>query len=117
MSESMHTPGPWIPDRDPRIGMEWNIHILDQRGNAICFMAHSDGKAYERDEANAALVAAAPELLEALRLMIAIHDEPAGFAGKYGKALDAAIAQQKEKIDARLTVARDAIAKATGAPA
>lgn len=108
-----HTPGPWIPDRDPRIGMEWNIHILDQRGNAICFMAHSDGKAYERDEANAALVSAAPELLAALRLMVSIHDEPSGFAGKYGRELDEALAKQQAKIDARLSAARAAIAKAT----
>ena len=64
---SKHTPGPWTPDRDPRIGMEWNIHILDQRGHAICFMAHSDGASNERDEANAVLVAAAPDLLEALK--------------------------------------------------
>ena len=63
-----HTPGPWMPDRDPRIGMEWNIHVLDRRGHAICFMAHSDGASRERDEANAALVAAAPDLLDALQV-------------------------------------------------
>lgn len=56
------------------------------------------------------------ELLEALEQMVAIHDEPAGFAGKFGKALDAAIEQQKTKIDARLAVARAAIAKATQQP-
>ena len=113
-----HTPGPWKahfqeayfvtgPDLG-RVAMMMNL-----KG------AHGLGGRRSGDEsaANCRLIAAAPELLEALRLMIAIHDEPAGFAGKYGKALDAAIAQQKEKIDARLKVARDAIAKATGAPA
>lgn len=54
------------------------------------------------------------QLLEALEKMVAIHDEPSGFAGKYGKALDAAIEQQKIKIDERLSIARAAIAAAKG---
>jgi hypothetical protein len=52
------------------------------------------------------------ELLEALLLMVATHDEPAGFVGKYGRALDEAINKQQQKIDARLLKARVAIAKA-----
>ena len=107
-----HTPGPWSLDRDSRIGMEWNIHVLDRRGHAICFMAHSDGKAPERDEANAALIGAAPELLSALRMWMEIHDKPAGFAGKYGRALDEAIAAQQLKVDAAAKAARAAILKA-----
>ncbi|WP_459575862.1 hypothetical protein [Aeromonas enteropelogenes] len=54
------------------------------------------------------------ELLAALELMVAIHDEPSGFSGKYGKALDNAIQAQREKIDERLLVARTTIAKAKG---
>ncbi len=61
-----HTPGPWHVDPDPRPNMEWNNHIYAANGLAVCFMAHSDGKADERDQANARLIAAAPELLEAL---------------------------------------------------
>lgn len=57
------------------------------------------------------------ELLEALELMVAIHDEPSGFSGKYGKALDDAIQAQEEKIDERLLMARTAIAKAKGGAA
>ncbi len=52
------------------------------------------------------------ELLAALELMVAIHDEPSGFSGKYGKTLDDAIQAQEEKIDERLLMARTAIAKA-----
>lgn len=63
---SKHTPGPWAVDDDNRPGMEWNRHIVSG-DNAICFMAHSDGKDPEQDEANARLIAAAPELLEELR--------------------------------------------------
>lgn len=57
------------------------------------------------------------ELLAALELMVAIHDEPSGFSGKYGKALDDAIQAQEEKIDERLLMARTAIAKAKGGAA
>lgn len=68
---AQHTPGPWAIDRDPRRGMSWNINIVDKaRGHAVCFMAHSGGKEPERDEANARLIAAAPELLEALQEMV-----------------------------------------------
>lgn len=63
------------------------------------------------------LLAQRDELLEALELMVAIHDEPSGFSGKYGKALDDAIQAQEEKIDERLLMARTAIAKAKGGAA
>ena len=55
------------------------------------------------------------ELLAALELMLLIHDEPSGFCGKFGKELDMAIEGQKEKIDTRIAVARNAIAKAKDA--
>lgn len=51
-------------------------------------------------------------LLEALKGMVAIHDEPAGFEGKYGKALAEAIDRQQQKIDGRLLAARSALADA-----
>jgi len=69
--------------------MEWNVHILDQRGHAICFMAHSDGASPERDEANAALVAAAPDLLAALR---AVRASNPLMGDTLGAMVDAAIA-------------------------
>lgn len=62
MSESKHTPGPWFVDEDQRPDMEWNRHIYGPDGLAVCFMAHSDGKDVARDEANAALIARAPDL-------------------------------------------------------
>lgn len=61
------------------------------------------------------LVAMNKELLAALELMLLIHDEPSGFCGKFGKELDRAIEDQKEKIDTRIAVARNAIAKAKAA--
>ena len=61
------------------------------------------------------LVAMNKELLAALELMLLIHDEPSGFCGKFGKELDMAIEDQKEKIDTRIAVALNAIAKAKAA--
>lgn len=57
------------------------------------------------------------ELLEALQMWMAIHDTPAGFAGKFGRELDAAIAAQQVKVSAAANSARAAIAKATGGAA
>lgn len=63
-----HTPGPWIADPDDRPGMEWNIHVVqaDSPDNRICFMT-SNGPS----EANARLIAAAPDLLAALTTLVA----------------------------------------------
>jgi len=102
--DTTHTPGPWTPDRDPRRGMEWNVHILDQRGHAICFMAHSDGASPERDEANAALVAAAPDLLAALQ----------GLDEAYCRAGSPLSHAERHEDRKRLIAARAAILKATG---
>ena len=58
MSASKHTPGPWTKDR--------NI-IEDANGNEIARVS------YERSgyvQANARLIAAAPDLLEALRYLV-----------------------------------------------
>lgn len=68
MTEPKWAPGPWEVDEDYRPGMSWNRHIVygSDRENRVCFMSHSDGRAPERDRANAHLIAAAPELYEAL---------------------------------------------------
>ena len=63
---SNYTPGPWMVDEDIRPGMSWNRHIYGANGLAVCFLAHSNDKAPERDASNANLIAAAPDLLEAL---------------------------------------------------
>ena len=60
------------------------------------------------------LVAQRDALLEALRMWLHLHEAPAGYEGKYGKALDAAIAAQQVKIDAAANAARAAIKNAEG---
>lgn len=72
---AQHTPGPWKIDPDKRPGMEWNRHI-DAEGLTICFMSNSNGMHPERDLANARLIAAAPELLEALDRIAMIYENP-----------------------------------------
>ena len=95
----VHTPGPWSVDEDTRPGMEWNRHIQGSDGLTVCFMAISGGNDHERDEANALLVSAAPELLAALeQALLWIEVDEMTHGRKFGAG----------------NVAREAIAKATG---
>lgn len=61
-----HSPAPWTFSGPPR-----NIHVIEANAphNRVCFLT-SDGPT----EANAKLIAAAPELLAALRGVLAVAD-------------------------------------------
>ena len=61
-----------------------------------------------------ALIAAAPALYEALQSMLAIHTEPAGFVGKYGKKLTEFVEAQEVKVNAATAKARAALALVGG---
>lgn len=97
---SKHTPGPWQfytepqPNGCPIVG--------DGRGLMVAMLAHSIHYQDQKSEAlaNARLIAAAPDLLEALAVMTDLC------AIKYGN-LDAEVWSEIKK-------ARAAIAKATG---
>ena len=67
--------GPWTVDEDDRPGMEWNRDILDADGNTICFMAHSNGRAPDKDAAKARAVAALPDLLNENKRLRAFLNE------------------------------------------
>ena len=118
MSKMSHTPGPWSYENEGQ-----TVYVGDQiEGQWIAqvrgwgwLQKLKNGEAVQ--DANGRLIAAAPELLEALRMWMEIHDKPAGFIGKFGKSLDAAIESQQLKIDAAADAARAAIAKATGGDA
>ncbi len=68
-----HTPGPWHVDTDSRDGAR--TVVLDHQCDAICdtLPGATEGDriaARNEAEANARLIAAAPELLGALRLCV-----------------------------------------------
>lgn len=74
MSEAKHTPGPWRvgkggPNMCPTVGTE--------KGLMVAMVAYGDG---HPTQANARLIAAAPDLLEALegmeRALLQMMDDP-----------------------------------------
>ena len=99
-----HTPGPWtiqaIGQPTPRCGFAYMIR--DNRNCALAEVGHTDAITDGLEaEDNARLIAAAPELLEALETILGeIHDDPFGFEDD----LSCAIIRH---------AARTAIAKAT----
>lgn len=113
------TPGPWVPRRavkpDNTGGYDWAIIAPDKAIVAECFEVvdwAENGVDFDTRpvEANARLIAAAPDLLEALRITAEELDYFVGFAR--------AQCEFEGDADAGLSAvqsARAAIAKATGA--
>ncbi|QEL18751.1 hypothetical protein PX52LOC_05788 [Limnoglobus roseus] len=66
MTKATHTPGPWRVDS----GMGSLSYVRAKSGELVasCTWMHSDGKPIEA-QANARLIAAAPDLLDALEAM------------------------------------------------
>jgi hypothetical protein len=92
MSKSKHTPGPWraqlreFPEGQWFLEGQWEVVSTCEIEWLIAAAApHIDG---DPDEANARLIAAAPELLEALHSVYAFinreyHDPEATVEGEY----------------------------------
>lgn len=96
---SKHTPGPWTVVSE---GMA-SPKVVDANGLGICHTTYAPTGA----EANACLIAAAPELLEALRMFVVWY----GRRDKHDTLLP------PKMQEAELAQAMRAIAKATGEPA
>lgn len=79
--KTTHTPGPW--KLEPAAPNGWHItcEILTRKSLVGYTYSHTGQK--EMDDANARLIASAPELLEALRLALTCLDAMAD-----GRALD-----------------------------
>ena len=90
---SKHTPGPWALSSGAS-------HVIAARGGGICKLDSIHG-AYQDQAANAHLIAAAPDMLEALKRI------------EYGLTQDARTADGWTKADA-VACAQAAIAKAEG---
>lgn len=84
--QSKHTPGPWWPildsakswtvltHRDNEVGSDRGIG--DPDGAAICVSIgdHTEARTRGNEHANACLIAAAPDLLEALKGVLRVAD-------------------------------------------
>lgn len=84
MTDSKHTPGPWWADCDmghsPCEGAEghglpdWVVGCQSPAEVAYVARRYHNGRMPEIEAANARLIAAAPELLAAVELMLPLHE-------------------------------------------
>lgn len=90
-----HTPGPWASDNvGAVIGADgFSVGIAFQRASTR--VEYEEGGWLERDAvANARLMAAAPDLLEALESLLSYHDK-CGVDSSHGDKARSAIAKAK----------------------
>jgi hypothetical protein len=109
MSAPMHTPGPWRSEKGSDgfviVGNpKWRCTRFGVRGEWEIAVIDTDG---EDDGANARLITAAPELLDAAEKAIALIDDMARFVGQMAL-------RDYGNFDAAPTALRHAIAKARG---
>lgn len=126
MNAKKHTPGPWL--RDDCSGLDCDVRAASGRKVALCWgLASNNATNYRADyraecDANAHLIAAAPELLEALSKLLNEVDGLIGeSAGVVGLHLNGDIAPWSDLEEggrferlSSMSKARAAIAKATG---
>jgi hypothetical protein len=79
MSNTKHTPGPWFGSHSPvtksKLSGRWFKSVKNKKSIGGIIIANGFGDTKEQAEANTKLIAAAPELLEALdELRTAIID-------------------------------------------
>lgn len=98
---SKHTPGPWVVTPHPQTHVDvFGVGVIRDDKEFQYALSHTF--CYQNAEANARLIAAAPELLEAL-----IRLEAELVEDKYGECYEPSPFEN-------LALARAAIAKATG---
>jgi hypothetical protein len=114
MSEGKHTPGPWQVSGvrhtgDLQIGRNTRLHMVGPDGDAVAavFYDMRDGKGF----ADARLIAAAPDLLEAARLGRAMRQAQAAYFKDRSRENLIASKQAEAAFD---RAERVAIAKAEG---
>jgi hypothetical protein len=95
MSERKWTPGPWFQSCES-IDPDW--HIVTTKGGGVI------ANVFAPQNANANLIAAAPDMLEALRALMDLNDNGGPFGGEI----------YQDRLDRAWRRARAAIAKAEG---
>lgn len=96
-----HTPGPWNYDRSG-----YSLYV--NSGRELVTALSMDGKRLETSEANARLIAAAPDLLEALK------EATSALEWRWERVANRAAPVHETAIQEAYNQARAAIAKATG---
>lgn len=79
-----HTPGPWTTDKADHDAPYQDIKIKAGKHHTVCTVWIDDAPVHDFNslqEANARLIAAAPDLLEALRKVVALWDHHASAHG------------------------------------
>jgi len=113
-----HTPGPWITStgRVPGIGRALGVlkasHKPGEKGESICVVCKEDNT-QPHDIANADLIAAAPELLAALRELLASVTCQGAEDSRLPIAWSGS-PSQNHRMHAALKGARATLAKASG---
>ena len=125
---SKHTPGPWVVHDHPTDPYQYGHYVTTADGLTVCSVAHQlpgrspHGAEEATRAANARLIAAAPELLEALEGLLddvyGLMRESEGVAGLHlnGDVADWASLDEGGRFErlSNMSGARAAIAKATG---
>ena len=114
MTNAKHTPGPWTAGNELNSERPGSVPVValvrDSLGGRM-HVAFVNGKAGEQ-EANAALIAAAPDLLAALRALLPLAER--GRASVLSESSDEERPGHADGFDATLEAARAALARATG---
>ena len=71
-----HTPGPWLVHEDGEANF---FTVMDSKGNWLLRIQHNGEQLLEKQRANLHLIAAMPELLEAL--IDVLHNSAAPYSG------------------------------------
>lgn len=116
MKEAKFTPGPWA------INIFDNCSIHGEDKIAICDLRHKDGEPRQNANANAALIAAAPEMFEALKAVIDYNKGNGKFnlstlkgQERADRAFDLWELEVKPKIEQALAKARGEVNQPKGA--
>ncbi len=80
MAESKHTPGPWQRSGVRQPSPEYRGHPVGPDGDPVVIVPYSD-EHHAECLANANLIAAAPDMLEALREVVAAMPSMGGLGG------------------------------------
>lgn len=85
-----HTPGPWIVSNIPDDRIKNFVWVIDPNSDLGICKVHTDGDTKDESEANARLIAAAPDLVSAAMRILELWDNNGNPAGAF-QALRSAI--------------------------